>query len=551
MTFASPVVPERPRPTPRALPGGDTCQKTPKGEALLESRILPPSTSLSQVRPLNPSLALLRSLERVVRRSRFAPALALALPLAATPCPTLAPGLAAGVVAVLLVPATARAQGRTQARTPAAASKASSPAGARAGARAGKQPLVTPSSAGSGSAPAAAPAAPAAPAAATPDADVQGRQVLDDLGACAAIADAPQRLACYDRTLGRPIDTWTRPEAAPGAGDGGTAAGSAPASTPGASSRTPPLANPPAHVDRLPLLLSDPERNPEREADTEFSREALAQRRSLGSNLSDRWELDPAYDRGRFTLTGYKPVYLLFADWTSRRNLLPSSPNPNNVVGTPLQQRSTEAAFQISLKTKIAQGLIAGHGDLWLGYTQLSHWQIYNSGASRPFRETNYEPEMMATFRTRYSLFGWEGRMVGLALNHQSNGRDEPQSRSWNRIIGMFGFERGNWTVIARPWWRIPESASDDDNPDIPDYAGRMDLLLIHQQEGHEFSLLVRHSLRDGGRSHGAIQLGYAMPISSYLKGYVQLFSGYGASLLDYNHRQTRIGIGISMLQWL
>ena len=142
-------------------------------------------------------------------------------------------------------------------------------------------------------------------------------------------------------------------------------------------------------------------------------------------------------------------------------------------------------------------------------------------------------------------------RLVGLSLNHQSNGRDEPQSRSWNRVIAMFGLERGNWTMMLRPWWRIPEAAASDDNPDIPDYAGRMEWLLIHQSEGHELSLLARHSLRTGGRSHGAIQLSYALPISSFLKGYVQVFSGYGASLLDYNHRQTRIGFGISMVQWL
>lgn len=391
----------------------------------------------------------------------------------------------------------------------------------------------------------ARPPVPAAPAAAAAVAEpAQAAPVLEDLNACAAVVEAPQRLACYDRALGRPIDTLTHPEAdvppEPATverKDGARPPVAAPA-----------LANPPGQGLRLPTLLSAPGREDE---DKAFSREALAERRSLGSNLSDRWELDPAYDRGRFTLTAYKPMYVLFADWTSGRNLLPTSPNPNNVVSTPIQQRSTEAVFQISFKTKVIEDMIAGYGDLWLGYTQVSHWQIYNPGGSRPFRETNYEPEMIATFRTHYSLLGWSGKMVGLALNHQSNGRDEPQSRSWNRIIGMIGLERGNWTMMLRPWWRIPEAAASDDNPDISDYAGRMDLVLIHQDEGREFSLLARHSLRGGSRSHGSVQLGYAMPISSYLKGYVQVFSGYGASLLDYNHRQTRIGIGISMVQWL
>ena len=403
---------------------------------------------------------------------------------------------------------------------------------------------------------------PAAAADEPPDAEA--------LAACAAMAEAVERLACYDKALGRPIDTRAFPEArdAGTTNDMATTGAASNASRPSGSgdSRTgstrlkesaplktgrgaPLLANPPATSPRLPSLGSEAADDADDAA--RFQREALEQRRSLGSSLADRWELDKAYDRGRFALSAYKPMYVLLADWTTRKNETPTSPNPVNVVTEPIDQRSVEANFQISFKTKIIEDMIAGHGDLWLGYTQQSHWQIYNPGGSRPFRETNYEPEVMAVFRTDYSLLGWQGRMVGLALNHQSNGRDEPQSRSWNRVIAMFGLERGNWTMMLRPWWRIPEAAASDDNPDIPDYAGRMEWLLIHQSEGHELSLLARHSLRTGGRSHGAIQLSYALPISSFLKGYVQVFSGYGASLLDYNHRQTRIGFGISMVQWL
>jgi len=51
--------------------------------------------------------------------------------------------------------------------------------------------------------------------------------------------------------------------------------------------------------------------------------------------------------------------------------------------------------------------------------------------------------------------------------------------------------------------------------------------------------------------SRGSVGLEHAFPISSYLKAHINLFHGYGASLIDYNHRQTRIGIGVSLTQWL
>jgi phospholipase A1 len=81
-------------------------------------------------------------------------------------------------------------------------------------------------------------------------------------------------------------------------------------------------------------------------------------------------------------------------------------------------------------------------GDLWMGYTQSSRWQLYNKKESRPLRESDYEPEAMLVFGTRYRAFGWDGRLLGIGIDHPSNGRSDPYSRSWNRIVANVGFER-------------------------------------------------------------------------------------------------------------
>ena len=278
-------------------------------------------------------------------------------------------------------------------------------------------------------------------------------------------------------------------------------------------------------------------------------------RRSLGADLTDRWELDDDANRGRFLLRPYKPMYISFVDWTTSLNTSPHTPNPLNTVGAgnasmANQGRHAETTFQISFKSKVAENLFGDNGDLWVGYTQRSMWQIYSQQLSRPFRETNYEPEVMAVFRTNYRLGGWHGRLASVSLNHHSNGRSLPLSRSWNRIIFQAGLERERWTLLLRPWWRIPEDANDDDNPDINDYYGRGEAVAIYRHGGHEWALTVRHSLRVG-HSHGSVGLEHAFPINSYLKAHINLFHGYGASLIDYNHRQTRIGIGVSLTQWL
>lgn len=268
------------------------------------------------------------------------------------------------------------------------------------------------------------------------------------------------------------------------------------------------------------------------------------------SLLDSRWELTPKTKLGTFNVRGYKPVYLMPAFYTSNVNERPHSPAPGHSAQQAQQLDQVEAKFQISFKTKTWQGVFGDVGDLWFAYTQTSHWQVYNDGVSRPFRETNYEPEIMLVFNTHYNVLGWDGRLFGIGINHQSNGRSDPLSRSWNRVIANIGFERDGWSVMFRPWWRIDESASKDDNPDIEDYMGRGEVRITHEAGDNEYSLLLRHSLRGGDRSHGAAQLSWAFPIQGTLQGYMQLFHGYGESMIDYNHRATYIGVGVMVLGW-
>ena len=167
------------------------------------------------------------------------------------------------------------------------------------------------------------------------------------------------------------------------------------------------------------------------------------------SLLDSRWELAPETRLGTLNLRGYRPIYVLPLFVTSHQNDLPDSPNPDNTISNSEQLDNVEAKFQLSLKTKVWQGVFSDVGDLWVGYTQSSRWQVYNKQLSRPFRETNYEPEAMLVFNTNYHILGWDGRMLGVSVDHQSNGRGNPLSRSWNRVIANIGLERDNWVVIC------------------------------------------------------------------------------------------------------
>jgi phospholipase A1 len=260
---------------------------------------------------------------------------------------------------------------------------------------------------------------------------------------------------------------------------------------------------------------------------------ALAQPKpSGGSLLGDAWALDPETERVDLSL--YRTNYLLPVRY---------SDNVNPAYGAGVSgfdAKDKEVKFKVSFKARVLSADGRRWGG-WLTYSQQSHWQVYHAEASRPYRETNYVPEAIVVYDPRIEVLGLRWRLAGLSFTHESNGQAAPLSRSWNRAIAMFGFERGDFALMLRPWTRLKESADKDDNPDITHYLGHGDLTMMYHWDRNSFSLMMRSG-------KGAVQAGWiGRKWLGPLRGYVQLFSGYGESLIDYNWRQKTLGIGVAL----
>lgn len=267
------------------------------------------------------------------------------------------------------------------------------------------------------------------------------------------------------------------------------------------------------------------------------------------SLIGDRWGLGTTPDDSRFDLRPHRPSYFLLGRYSDAPNLQPGSPTRG--IATPaLDIEPIESKFQLSFKVKLAdfgRELPLPLG-IWAGYTQVSHWQVYNSRTSRPFRETNYEPELMVAVHPDRDILGWRWRLAAVGINHQSNGRAEPLSRSWNRIVAQAGVERGDFALLGRAWLRIREDGAEDDNPDLTHYLGHGDLTLVWAPNQNTFSLNGRYNV---ARGKGAAQLHWTFPLARRVRGMLQVFSGYGESLIDYNVKQTTFGLGISLADHL
>lgn len=280
----------------------------------------------------------------------------------------------------------------------------------------------------------------------------------------------------------------------------------------------------------------------------------FAQSFSNQNCLSQRMDLSDSLDNNKnlFGLSSYKPVYILFGNYTNNINKNPHSETQPAPPPMPADLNNIELKFQLSTKVKVANNLFGDKigGDIWLRYTQTSRWQVYNTQLSRPFRETNYEPEALLVLPTKYKIFGLKGVYAGIGINHQSNGRSNPHSRSWNRFFIEAGWETNNLNIVLRPWWRLNEPAEIDDNPGIENYIGKGEVMLAYNYGRHSISFIGRHSLQFKTNSGGGLEIDYALKIYDHLKLHSQIYHGYGESMIDFNHFQTTFGLGLSLIVW-
>lgn len=247
-------------------------------------------------------------------------------------------------------------------------------------------------------------------------------------------------------------------------------------------------------------------------------------------------------------LTPHKRNYLIPASYVASPNEEPFE-NELGVVPPGNRLDHVEAKFQLSIKLALADSVLTRRDRVHFGFTALSFWQAYNHGVSAPFRETDYEPELFWTTPLEWGPLGLDAGLFTLGVNHQSNGRGGSQSRSWNRVYAKLQFEKDDLVVGLTPWWRIPEDEKDDpldatgdDNPDIEKYMGHFELTTAYRRGAHTWSIMVR---RNTGSDKGAVQLDWSFPLWRDLRGYAQYFNGYGESLIDYNARIERVGVGI------
>lgn len=215
------------------------------------------------------------------------------------------------------------------------------------------------------------------------------------------------------------------------------------------------------------------------------------------------------------------------------------------------------AKFQFSFKYRLlsAGRLLRNPGSrLQFAYTQRSLWDI--DAASSPFYDTSYMPavfyEHTPTAPGRGGGIAWLGLQSG--YQHESNGRDGPDSRSLNTLFVRSGFTAGRldgWhaTALLRAYGYVGGLS---DNPDLTDYRGYGDWQVgIAHGDGARLTYTGRAG-RDFDRC--TTQLDLSVPVQFRLLDFatfflVQYFNGYGESLRSYETRSETVRAGFSFVR--
>lgn len=238
----------------------------------------------------------------------------------------------------------------------------------------------------------------------------------------------------------------------------------------------------------------------------------------------------PAFIQTHKGLSLHKDIYVLPLSWAQR-----------------YEGKNTELIFQLSAKIQLLDM------DLYFAYTQRSFWQAYNQRISSPFRETDYNPEFF--YRLTPEKLGLRGWGSDVGIEHQSNGQQEPLSRSWNRVYVAPYYPRADDVFYFKFWYRLPEPAkrfpldpNGDDNPDITDYMGYAELHYRRRIDGNQRLHVMLRANPETRR--GAISISYSIPSGTKDLFYrFTFFNGFGESLIDYNHSVTRVAVGVAFLR--
>ena len=227
------------------------------------------------------------------------------------------------------------------------------------------------------------------------------------------------------------------------------------------------------------------------------------------------------------------PYFTLYKDnyFITGTSIGPQAPSRTN----------SDVKFQVSIAQRLTKSTLPFNTYLFLFYSQKCMWNIYEE--SLPMRDLNFNPGI-GLAKHLFVKNRYIGK-VTLLVEHESNGRDGVDSRSWNKISHACNiFIDPNFMIHGKVWIPIIDGMN---NKDILDYSGIYQTGMTYTTPNKRFGFGLTLIKRRGWRlSYNTIwEFNYRVFKKDNQFLFVQYYNGYGENLLDYNKFHSRLRVGL------
>ena len=212
-------------------------------------------------------------------------------------------------------------------------------------------------------------------------------------------------------------------------------------------------------------------------------------------------------------------------------------------IGPRMTKENSNVKFQISIAQKLTRSTLPWGTYLYLFYSQKCFWNVLQN--SMPMTDLNFNPGIGIT-KPLFVKNKYIGKAT-LMLEHESNGRDGLESRSWNKVsLAANIIIDNNLMVHGKIWAPIIDGMN---NKDILKYCGIYQVGMQVMSNNQRFTGAVILTKRQGWNFNynTVVELGWRVFKRDNQYLFLQYYNGYGEGLLAYKefHSQLRLGICI------
>lgn len=202
---------------------------------------------------------------------------------------------------------------------------------------------------------------------------------------------------------------------------------------------------------------------------------------------------------------------------------------------------NSDIKFQISLGIRLTNNTLPWNTYLFLMYTQKAFWNVFED--SMPMHDINFNPGI-GLARPFFINNRYVGKLT-LMVEHESNGKGETESRSWNKVSLAGSALINEWLMVHAKFW-IP-IVDGEHNKDILRYSGIWQSGFVAYTPSKKLSLGVTLVKRAGWNLNFNTIVDFIWRVSdkTNLNLLLQYYNGYGENMIDYNKFHSRLRVGI------